>query len=236
MTQTRDDIQRPHPRIARGAALMLLIGLAGTLLAACDTTARSANPTATPRAMFTPTATTVPRVLYQADWSHGANGWHLPAHWQVSGGALLNDGTGTTSTLVPFDVTAPQYTLTFQAQVQAVTPAKGPSGGEYGVIAEDTHGHPLYYAILSGLDAAPPHHGYSYIFAPNSTIASTQDFVPGSILRTFVVRVRGDEISFIIDGSGLGSVTSPVPLVPSRLELIDQYVQLTITSVTLTTP
>ena len=217
--------------------LSLVAVLTSTLLAACASGTRASSPTPTATTQPpAPTATVVPRILYQADWSHGANGWHLPAHWQVAGGALVNDGKGTTPVVVPIDVTTPDYTLTFQAQVQNVTPATGPSGGEYGVIAEDTQGHPLYYAVLNQIDAAPPHHGFSYLYAPNSTIGSTQDFVPGSILRTFAVRVREDEISFLIDGSGLGSVISPVPLVPARLNLVDRYVQLTITSVTLTTP
>src|SRR5579871_3516075 len=59
---------------------MLTIVLLGAtvLLAGCGAEASVApTDTAHPNATSTP----IPTVLYQADWSSGADGWTLPAHW-----------------------------------------------------------------------------------------------------------------------------------------------------------
>ena len=58
------------------------------------------------------TATPVPRVSIAADWSHGAAGWTLPAHWSLVHGHLENDGYGTMPVLIPYEVTQPNYTVT----------------------------------------------------------------------------------------------------------------------------
>lgn len=236
MTQVSGGKRGQRPRVIRIAAAVALVVVVGAVLAACDTSMRMPTPTATARAVFTPTATSVPQVLYQADQAHGASGWHLPEHWQVSSGTLVNDGNGTAPAVIPITVTAASYTLTFQAQVRAVTPPKGTTQGEYGIIGEDMQGNPLYYAVLARVDPTPPHHSFSELYIPNSITIRTQDFDPGSTPRTFEVQVRDDEIKFFIDGSSLGSVVSPAQLVPSHLDLVDRYVQMTITSVTVTTP
>lgn len=235
MSETNGGRRNGHGWLARSAGAFLALVAVGAALAACDASGQTPSATATATVRSTPTATVTPQTLYQADWSHGADGWNLPSAWRVSGGALVNDGSGTAPEMIPLTVTSPKYTLTFQIQVQGITPAVGMSS-EYGVIAQDEQGHPLYYAVLSSLDPLPPHHGFSELIIPNAVSTRTQDFVPGSILRTFVVQVREDEISFLIDGSGLGSLVSPVSLVPSRLVFVDRYVQLMVASVTITTP
>src|SRR6059058_4238066 len=66
--------------------LALLLGLAG--LASCA----PAQPTVTaPPATVTPSATAIPRLVYQADWSHGLAGWSATPGWSVSGGTLETD-------------------------------------------------------------------------------------------------------------------------------------------------
>jgi murein DD-endopeptidase MepM/ murein hydrolase activator NlpD len=71
-----------------------------------------------------PTATPSMRILYQADWSQGTDGWMGSPDWQAQNGAFINDGSNgaslvtAPSILVPFDMTNyPDFIIEAQIQV-----------------------------------------------------------------------------------------------------------------------
>src|SRR5579885_931958 len=103
MLTDRQPPQVPHagetqgqhaPRKARRnplAILGLLVVLVAVIAAGIWGVTR-ANTGATSVAQQTPHATATPaapRILYQADWSHGTDGWQLPAGAQIVNGSLV---------------------------------------------------------------------------------------------------------------------------------------------------
>lgn len=185
-----------------------------------------------------PKATPTPQVLYTADWSHGADGWKLPPHWSVQNGQLVNDGKGTDAIPIPFALTQQQYTVEMDLQVVDYTCSR--NCNEYGFVADGTNGVHLYVAEADEIDMLPPHHGFSLLtsphFADQQHSVATQDFIPGTNVRTYTVSVDGNIASFAISGSGVGSVATTLPLSPANLSISDQHVQLIISSLTITTP
>ena len=127
--------------------LTILIVAVVALLTGCATgSSAKVTPTTTPLSTSTPTA--IPTVLYQADWSHGAGGWTLPAHWSIQGGMLVNDGKGFDPIPMPYTVTTPDYEVDLVAKAAAITT---PSSclQLYGIEALDGGGNQLYYAQIT---------------------------------------------------------------------------------------
>lgn len=238
------DKQPARQRITSGmrqlAGPLALIALVAVLATACagpfpDATASS---TPTTPATATPTATPVPRVLYAADWSHGAGGWTLPPHWSIQSGQLVNDGQGEDAIPIPFALTQQRYTVEMQAQVMGYT-CPG-SCNEYGFAATGTGGSHLYVAEIDDIDMNPPHHGFSMLTSPYPEdpkyAIATQDFIAGVNMRSYTVSVDGDTAYYAISGSGVGAVTMSLLLAPATLSITDHHVQLAIASLTITTP
>lgn len=246
---TRPASSRPPLTSARAAAALALLACVAILATACAGPSANANAnsggTPTPEATTattaptpTPTPTPAPRVLYTADWSHGAGGWTLPPHWSIQDGQLVNDGQGEDAIPIPFAFTQQRYTVEMQAQVSGYT-CPG-SCNEYGFAATGANGSHLYVAEIDEIDMNPPHHGFSMLTSPHPEdpkyAVATQDFIPGVNVRSYTVSVDGDTASFAISDSGVGSVTTTLPLAPATLSITDHHVQLAISSLTITTP
>lgn len=230
-------LQRHRPHILSPLALLALVALLATACATSSASGKTAS-TPIPAATATPTATPAPRVLYTADWSHGAGGWTLPPHWSIQSGQLVNDGQGEDAIPIPFPLTQSRYTVEMQAQIQSYT-CPG-SCNEYGFAANSASGAHLYVAEIDEIDMHAPHHGFSMLTTahPSSsgpTIA-TQDFVPGVNTRSYTVSVDGDTASYAISGSGVGSIAVALALAPATISITDHHVQLAISSLTITTP
>ncbi len=214
------------------------LALLALLASACATpmTSGQAIPTSTATAL--PTATPAPRVLYTADWSHGANGWTLPPHWSIQGGQLVNDGQGDDAIPIPFSPTESRYTVEMQAQVEGYTCS--PNCNEYGFAADGIDGTHLYVAEIDEIGLNPPHHGFSMLTTPHpqdtSRAIATQDFIPGVNVRSYRVSVDGNSAFYAISESGVGAIEVAVPLSPVHLSITDQHVQLIVSSLTITTP
>src|SRR5215469_11809651 len=72
---------RRLPIVLAGGVLILLAAVMLALVPRlASSSTRASAPTATPQ----------PRVLYQANWGQGADGWTLPAHWSLSHGQVEN--------------------------------------------------------------------------------------------------------------------------------------------------
>ena len=196
-----------------------------TLLAACDTSSAKVAPTAA----RTATPTNVPRVLYQADWSHGTDGWTLAPHWKIQNGALVNDGGGDTSLTVPYTVTSANYEVDMDVQTFAVTQPYS-CGNHYGLEAQDASGTQLYIAQIWCLGNHTNIAGESQLSVPSTDGYATSDWaVHHNLLRTYRVVVLDKRVVFYPGAPAVGGAASSVPLSPAAFDVQDGYVQLAIT-------
>ena len=111
------------PRIHWSAGALALALAMSCALAACGSSGASATPTATPApspTAATPTAPPAPRVLFQADWTHGLAGWQATTGWSVSDGALVSDTGMDRAFTIPYRPAGPEYTIEFQLQITSV--------------------------------------------------------------------------------------------------------------------
>lgn len=206
-------------------------------LCACAGPVPTSGGTGQPHATATPT----PQSLYAADWSRGTGGWTLPPHWRIQQGQLVNDGLSKDPIAIPYPVTTGRYTVEIQLQVlgYAVAPDCF-SCSQYGLGADSPDGHQLYLAGVNGLDPQPPHHGFSLLDSqyrsPDSPSFPTNDFLPGVNVRAYTVIVDGKDATFDISDVPLGTVVTTVALSPAHLFIVDWYIQLAVSSVTITTP
>jgi hypothetical protein len=88
-----------------------------------EPTATVAEPTAT-EAAPTPTeaaATPTPlagEMIYEADWSEGADDWVLGASWSVDLGALRSNGSAAENLVAPFEIETDSYAIEAEIQVE----------------------------------------------------------------------------------------------------------------------
>jgi len=215
------------------AALVGLLALVGCAPAA---TSGGKSAATTPA----PTATSAPKTLYQADFTNRASEWTLPPHWRIVNGALENDGQSSAviELPIPYQVTAPNYTLTMQILTLA---ANGPGvNSAYGFLGRSPSGKLLYTAELTEVEHTL--HSYALVYPANPDTSNnnnfgTYDFTPGRQTRPYQVQVEGPFISFLAGGSLVGTPVKSVDhLSPVQLLIVDQNVQLSIQSLTITTP
>jgi hypothetical protein len=211
------------------AALLVVAALA----AGCSAgSSGRATPTTTPIRTATPTP--IPTVLYQADWSRGADGWTLPAHWSVQGGMLVNDGGGIEALPIPYTVTVPDYEVDLVARVVDVATPQS-CGNLYGMQALDTNGSQLYYAQIYCIGTHPQNPGESLLLVTLDGMeqGATADFVLNNDVKTYRVIVHGKGIRYFPNSSAaVGGANAPEPLAPATFALLDQHVQLAIITFT----
>lgn len=178
-----------------------------------------------------PYHTPAPVVVYQADWSHGADGWTLPPHWQIVQGQLVNDGYGDNTIPVPVTVTDTNYAVEMNLQVLSMTNGSG-CGNFFGFVSQNAQGTQQYEASVSCMDAPPPFHGQSNLITTDSFPSGVKvaDFVVGSSPRTYRVEVRGNGVSFFPEQVAIARLSSPIPLSPAHLFIEDSQVRMIITS------
>lgn len=224
---------RGLPNVLALVALAVTLALAGCSPAA--TTAGGKSGASTPA----PTATSAPRVLYQADFTNRASEWTLPPHWSIVNGALQNDGDSSSiiSLQIPYQVTSQNYTLSMQ--IRAIATKGAGVSNMYGVRGESPSGDYLFTGAAT--DIQPSLHSYAIVYPatpnPNGVTVGTYDLTPGRSARPYEWQVDGKFVSFIVSGSRIGGqVESAVPLAPAHLVFLDQSVQMVIESLTITTP
>lgn len=215
--------------------LVILIACAGCGPAG---SAANATPTATaiPTAMPSPTATQPPKLVYQADWSHGANGWTLPAGWHVANGQLVNDGTSSGSSanpaLPPITVTSPNYSIEARIQLLEVTSPTGIADTYFGLGVQDSSGNVLCSGEATGIWKASPWHS-------DSTLATTGDYPEGEKVwenivgvnpKTYRLVISGPTVQYYPGSVSIGGLTAPYALAPARPALIASSVRLVVTS------
>jgi hypothetical protein len=185
------------------------------------------------------TATPRPRVLYTADWSHGAGGWNLPSHWSVVNGHMENDGYGTKPLVIPYQVTVPDYSVTVDFTVEKIPSI--PACHTYG-IGGYSSGNTLQFlgSIACIRKLAVAYHGFSQNYVAHADSVgsqmSTQDFTVLFYTQTFSVQVQGNNVDFCPGVACLANVISTTPLSPLQIEIYDVNVQMSISRIVISSP
>jgi hypothetical protein len=234
---------RRRPLVVVGMLVVLVAVIAGAIWGVAHSTAGS-SPAA--RGASSATATPVPRVLYQADWSQGAAGWRLPAGAKITDGHLDIESSDALSLLIPYVPTTQNYAVEMDYLLQATM-----RGGRFGVTSRDAAGNELYTVrmlcsphtrVLPGAwdptkGACP---GVALELTPGGKYPGgywTTDYAIGTGPQTFRVETRGNTVVMcpVVDGCVV-PVTSPRPMTPSpQLSIETRAVKLLITRLVVTT-
>ncbi len=232
-------VLRSRPLIITSIVVVLVAVLAGTFW---GVTHSNGSKTTTARPIPSATATTIPQVVYQADWSHGADGWTLPAQTKIVDGHLLIDSQTSTALQIPYIPTTRNYALDMDFQIEGMT-----IGGHFGLTARDAAGGLQYAAMMA---CTPMHEGawtpdmggcpgavyLNTHAAKDSSGYFTSDYVVRGGPQTFHLEVTGDTVNFCPVDDCLVPVTSPQPLIASPHLFVEvRAVKLLITRVTVTT-
>lgn len=186
------------------AIVAILLGVAA--LAACAPGQPSVRVSAaTATVVPSPTATSAPRLVYQADWSHGLSGWNATPGWSVSGGVVQSDMGSDRELTSPFRPATPDYAVEFNLQI--VQASQYPPT-QYEFSTDPTTSVDGYIALFDNVRT-----GY-YMFAnhphlmiyinpmmdQDPTTFKPHDIEPGTHLWTYRVEVRGPEATLLING------------------------------------
>ena len=206
-------------RILSGIYVFLL-GCLVVLLTACSAptssnTAKTSSPTSNP-SVSSPTATVAPgTILYQADWSHGLNGWKGSSGWSAVQGNLQGVISSDSSSITaPYMPTVTNYTI--EARIQVVRLFQK-NGGFYSIFASPGPGKDGYEAGVSDLKGPGPR--------PNGSNAQLQVFIdpmadmapgmfqpsdndPKTLWHTYRIDVQGNEAVLSVDGNEAHSASS----------------------------
>lgn len=184
-----------------GALFSLLLGV--SVLAACAQQQQTIKAPPTATAQPTP----APRLVYQADWSHGLSDWMATPGWTVSGGALVSDTGSDRQITSPFRPTTPDYAVEFQAQLISVAQNVGT---DFRLSADSTPGADGYMALFDHIMlhqcmfACHPHLAVYIDPMQNQDVGTgtvqIHDFEPGTRVLTYRVEVRGPLATLLVDG------------------------------------
>lgn len=219
-------------RVRACLTVLSVVACAVIVLAGCTTsTARQSTPTPayTPTVAATPTPPAAPKVVFQADWSHGAGAWKLPPHWSIQQGALVTDGLTQVNLPVPYTVTARNYRIVMVARMVDVTVERTSCTNYFGIVAQNTAGSSLFTAE-SACFGPLPYHGDSRLTAADGS-GRVWELIIGSNARTYRVDVYGNNAVYYPGGAGsIGGITNPEPNSPAQLFIEASQVKLVITS------
>jgi hypothetical protein len=218
-----------------GVVAALLACCLAVLLAGCGSSVGiRAKPATTPTTAPTPTPAPPPKVVFQADWSHGAGNWKLPPHWSIQNGALVSDGYATENVPVPYVVNATNYQVQMTARVVDVTFKQISCNTFFGILAEDDSGARQFEA--QSICFGPlPYHGDSRLTGADGS-GRVWELIVGSNARTYRVNVYGNQAVYFPGGAGsIGGITNAAPISPAHLSLEASQVKLVITRFSITT-
>ena len=232
-----------QPRWRRPLAIVIAAGMLVAIIAAVIWGATHGNTgvAVQPRATPSATATPAPRVVYQSDWSHGANGWTLPASVQVADGHLAISGSQAVQVEVPYVPTTRNYTIEMDYQI-----VRAEIGGHFGLTAFNGSGDRQY---LAQMQCTPMHQGAwnpslggcvgaVLVTARGGTYPSglfTSDYVVHGGAQSFSLGLEGDTVNFCSSGDCVSPVSSATSLdAAPHLMIEDRAVNLIVTRVTVT--
>lgn len=156
-----------------------------------------------------PTPSTVPAgtVLYNADWSKGADNWAVSNEWSTNGGMLVNDGSTTGNGILlapPFQSPSANYSVDARIQFLKSTGLYGSYA--FGIIVRSSGGSDGYacylvneYNVSASIAKVPSESSaYSPFIFGASSLQSYLHPVDTD-WHTYRVEVSGSEIDFFID-------------------------------------
>jgi len=215
------------------AAILLTLVLHGTSHPSTNVGASNAG-----ASQSTPTPTAVPKVLYQADWTHAASGWTLPAHWRLVNGQIENDGYGTEPLMVPYSVTSPDYSIEADLTVQSVP--NYPVSHTYGIEGLNGEGQLQFVGQICCIRQGVANAGFSEIYVAHAdSLADTmseEDYTVSRNTETFVITVQHNNLGFCPGISCLSNLNSTTSLWPMHFAIVDAGVQLTLSRLVITSP
>lgn len=243
-THTSRQLMRGEKDFMRHIGSRLVLVSLLFLLAACASgNVQTSNPSPTPKAIVTPTATaSVPAgtLLYQSDWSKGLKEWEA-THWSIQQGVAQSDLSTNNALTVPYTPSVSNYAVEFRFQIVSVPK----NGGHFFLRAQKSTGKDGYVAGILNLLSPAPHSGFSnpeiqIMLDPSEDMdqpAQPSDYRPGTIWHTFSVEVRGAEVDFITDGLHKGYAISTKTSVLSNgpLQLVASGAVVRVSGIRITT-
>jgi len=174
-----------------------------------------------PSAYATATATALPRLVYQSDWSQGADGWTLPAGATIADGKLSIKTVDPLLIPIPYAITSRNYAMEMDYLLVGNN-----KGGRFGVSAQDASGKVQYQLEF---DCTPetvlPHSGdfYSNGKCPGDVLEDSSgggffaaDYKIGPGAKTFRAEVHNNTVFMcVLTSDCLEPITGTTPLVSS---------------------
>lgn len=157
--------------------------------------------------MGTPTPTSPPRVLYQADLAKGLADWQATAGWTIQQGALQSDTGENRQVTIPYQPMTTNYAIEYTMQI--VDPKEG---GACMVAAAPTSTSDGYQVRLDGMLALGNsqfalHPQFGVTIDPTGhedlNTAATVDFELGTHVTTYRIEVRGPLVIVLVNGRRL---------------------------------
>ena len=190
-----------HTRSLACAGLLVWMSL---ILAACGGIGALPPP---PRPASTATPKPTPAILFQADWSHGLDGWHATSGWNVVNGALENVLGAERTLTIPYTPTTGTYAIEFDLQVVQI-PSRG---GYYILDVPEGAGGDGYQTGVTGLRVPGPrpsgdHQIIQTRISPLAdqetalSVRSMTDYEPGDQVKTYRLVVDGKSLQLYVNG------------------------------------
>lgn len=177
-------------------------------------TASPEPPTATPEPTATsvePTAQPTPQpaagtLVYEADWSAGADDWQLPEGWLIENGALVAVGSETPSAAVaPFTPANANYAIEVELAIQA---APGTCDAFVGIVGramlELSGEQPIPTGILTGLCHEQWLLGVQAAGSDAPQALAQGAFTPADAAHLYRMELAGNRVRLFIDGAFVG--------------------------------
>jgi len=195
---------------------LLLTSCLLLLLAACSTvtpTPLVASPVPTPTA--TQPLVKSGTVLYQADWSHGLDGWE-GSGWKSVQGQLATTQDGTFTIMAPYQPVVHSYAIEVQIQIGQIF---HPASGYFSIFAQSASGQDGFQAGVNRfMGPGPKPNGQNpqvqiRIDPPSSMQRGDglpRDYEPHDNWHTYRVEVQDTLASFFVDGSEVSSASTTV--------------------------
>lgn len=171
------------------------------------------EPTATPEPEPTATEAQVTPVpvpgdlVYQADWSTGANDWQLTDGWTAENGTLIADGSTAAPLRSPFQPTSPNYAVEAQLTLANLNQCQTVAGVFSRVTEQTDVGGSHLAGYIGGACADSWRIDRVNDINDNRDNVAEGDFAPGDQSHVYRLEVVGDQLRLFIDGVFAGEGT-----------------------------
>ena len=181
-----------------------------------------------------PTVCPPPCVLYQADWSNGANGWSGSPDWKFFNSMLINDGTDNLcggfsieyapTLFPPFQPQVANYAIEIEVQIVRQTRDGCSDNGFFGVGGRlsSSNGGWTGYQMVVGQG--------SEIITDYNTRLAYANLDPGNSWHTYRLELQGTDLKIKVDGALVVEASDAKYLDPGQLGIWSSALYLNIRS------